>query len=82
MTTTVLLIRNIHGIPMRCTGHVMNGGRCNNTERCVPLGIGTTGMVPVVFTRTVVFVPVAVMNFSGVRSTDNVAHTLVSRADF
>lgn len=82
VTFTVLLIRKAEGVPMRCTGGVINGGRCNNTERCVPLGIGTTGIVPVVFTRTVVFVPVALIKFSGMGSTDNFMHTLASRADF
>lgn len=67
---------------MRCTGQVVKGGRCNNTHRCVPLGIGTTGIVPVVFTRTVVFVPVSVINFSDANRRSNFMTTFVSGAKF
>ncbi len=79
--TTVLVMRNAEEVPMRCTGHIINNRRCNNTHRCVPLGVFTTGMVPVVFTRTLVFVPVAVVKFASISRTAPFVRVLISRAD-
>ncbi len=55
---------------MRCTGHIIKGGVCNNRGARVPVGIGVSNIVPVVFTSSVLVLPAVVLSFvSGRRAT-------------
>lgn len=67
LLVTVLLIivliicirRTRHGVPVRCSGHTSNSGRSTR----LPLGVGSTKIVPMVFTDSFVVAPRAVLKF-------------------
>lgn len=60
----VFVRRTLEGVPVRCTGHMATkGGSTNKRSARLPLGIGTTNMVPMVFTVSFVVAPEAVTNF-------------------
>lgn len=63
VTIMITIARNRHHVPVRCTGHMMKHGVCNNRSAFLPLGIGRTNMVPVVFTSSILVFPMAVTRF-------------------
>lgn len=50
-------------LPVRCTGHIINHGVCNNRSARVPVGVGVDNMLPVVFTSSVLSLPNAIRVF-------------------
>lgn len=59
----VVLRSNREEVTIRCSGGMRKEGVINNRSARVPLGIGATKMVPIVFSSSLVRAPVIVTRF-------------------
>lgn len=90
VTTIVLLMmilmlvlgKTREEVPIRCSGGVIKEGLVNNRSAGVPLGIGATNIVPMVFTSSVVSFPTIVTRLAkgngNAKVKDRVVHNLSS----
>ncbi len=82
ITASILLVQGTRKVPVQYAKRVVGNKQYGGARQYIPLKVNTAGVMPIIFAQAIMFIPITIVGFSNVDSTNAFMRSFMDNTGF